>query len=215
MHFNSIDKILTQLENQPGWSKFREHRQLLNCWERVVSKQMAVQTRPLYITRQILYVATSSAARAQELSFQRYTLLKRLNKQLSFELKDIRFSSSSWHQKTYEVEPQPVLFTMSDRHKSKVAPPPAVAPKQPISLTNQQNPLSPQDKAKEAVQRWLKAVEQRASVTLPCPKCNSPTARFELARWNLCHHCVAQEWSDKYQVPEYPKPELENRIKKI
>ena len=207
MHFNSIDKILAQLENQPGWEKFREHRQLLQCWERVVSKQMAAQTRPLYITRQILYVATSSAARAQELSFQRYTLLKRLNKQLTFDLKEIRFSSSGWHQKTYQREEQSTLFTISDRHKSKTAPPPATTLKQKDKSQNEADDLSPQDKAKEAVQRWLGVVEQRSLTTLTCPKCNSLTAKEELARWNLCHHCIAQQWSNKYRVPNLPKPE--------
>ena len=207
LHFNSIDNILTQLENQPGWEKFREYRQLLACWERVVSKQMAAQTRPLYITRQILYVATSSAARAQELSFQRYTLLKRLNQQLTFDLKDIRFSSSGWHQKTYQIEEQPVLFTLADRHKLKTALPPAKTPKQEDISQNKADYLSPQDKAKEAAQRWLKMVEQRSLTTYPCPKCNSSTAKEELARWNLCHHCIAKQWSEKYRQPEFPKSE--------
>ena len=221
LHFNSVDKILAQLENQPGWEKFREHRQLLQCWERVVSKQMAAQTRPLYITRQILYVATSSAARAQELSFQRYTLLKRLNKQLTFDLKEIRFSSSGWHQKIYQKEEQATLFTISDRHKLKNTALPNTTLKKdkcqnevdevrgsPVVLRRGlSDHLSPQDKAKEAAQRWLKMVEQRSLNTLPCPKCNSPTAKEELARWNLCHHCVAQQWSEKYRVPNFRKPE--------
>ena len=167
---------------------------------------MFVQTRPLYITRQILYVATSSAARAQELSFQRYTLLKRLNKQLPFELKDIRFSSSGWHQKTYEVEEQPVLFTISDRHKAKATSKPGIANQQ-LDQSQNSSDRSPQDKAKEAVKRWIKTVEQRASVTLSCPKCNSPTAKSELARWKICHHCAAQEWSENYRVPDFSESE--------
>ncbi len=84
MHFNSVEQILTQLEQQPGWEKFREYRQLLKYWDNTVNQQIGEHTRPLYITRQVLWVATSSAARAQELSFQRYSLLKRLNKQLTF-----------------------------------------------------------------------------------------------------------------------------------
>ncbi|MEL6496467.1 MAG: DciA family protein [Cyanobacteria bacterium J06623_7] len=208
MQFNSIDQILTQLENQPGWEKFRQHRQLLTCWERVVSKQMAAQTRPQYINRQVLYVATSSAARAQELSFQRYTLLKRLNQQLPFKLKDIRFSAAAWQQKTYQQPERPTIFTISDRHKSPVTPVSSkISPQQPPDKQNEADSLSPQAKAKAAVQRWLKTVEQR-SLTIPtCPKCNSATARSELARWNLCHHCVAQEWSSKYRVPDFTKPE--------
>ena len=63
----------------PAWmgKNFVQYRQLLKYWDRVVNQQIAQHTRPLYINRQILYIATDSAARAQELSFQRYTLLKR------------------------------------------------------------------------------------------------------------------------------------------
>ncbi|MEO1670257.1 MAG: DUF721 domain-containing protein [Cyanobacteria bacterium J06631_2] len=205
LDLNSIDKILVQLENQPGWEKFRQHRQLLTCWERVVNQQTAKYTRPLYINRQILYVATSSAARAQELSFQRYTLLKRLAKHLTFDLKDIRFSSSGWHQKTYSQKEQPVLFTISDRHKSKSGlNPPAIAKQE---NKNQPQDSSPQAKAKDAVQRWLEAIEQRASITFPCPSCSSPTAQGELERWNMCHHCAAQKWSEEYRTPGFSKPD--------
>ncbi|MEL7418050.1 MAG: DciA family protein [Cyanobacteria bacterium J06555_3] len=206
LHFNSVDKILAQLENQPGWEKFRAHRQLLKCWEQVVNQQTAQYTRPLYITRQILYVATSGAARAQELSFQRYTLLKRLNQQLTFDLKDIRFSSSGWHQKTYSHSEQPTLFTISDRHKSKSLLNPVAAAKQK-DKKQEEVKTSPQDRAKEAVQLWLKAIKQRELVTVPCPSCNSPTATGELARWQMCHHCAAQKWSEEYRVPSFSKPE--------
>ena len=118
MHFNSVEQILAQLEQQPGWEKFKEYRQLLKCWNNSVDRTTAKHTRPLYITRQVLWVAASSAARAQELSFQRYTLLKRLNKQLPFVLKDIRFSSSQWHQKQ-QPEKQ-VMFDTRKQQKSQV-----------------------------------------------------------------------------------------------
>ena len=211
MHLDSIDKILAQLENQPGWEKFREHRLLLTCWERVVSKQIAAHTRPLSVARQILYVATSSASRAQELSFQRYTLLKRLNKQLPFELKEIRFSSSGWHQKTQQIIEQPALFTISDRHKSKTALSSSTTQKQEDTTQNKSCSLSAQDKAKQAALRWIKMAEQRALNSLVCPKCNSLATKEELDRWNLCHHCIAQQWSDKYRVPEFS----ESKFKKI
>ncbi|MEY4519603.1 MAG: hypothetical protein RLZZ499_2203 [Cyanobacteriota bacterium] len=203
LHFNSVEQILTQLENQPGWEKFRAYRQLLQCWERVVNQQIAQYTRPLYINRQILYVATSSAARAQELSFQRYTLLKRLNQQLTTEIKDLHFSSSQWHQKTYLQETQ-ALFTISDRHKT-IIPRVDAALKQDHQETKA-NSLSAQDRAKNAAQRWLRTIEQTKD-TLACPQCNSRVSQAELSRWNLCHHCVAQKWSEEYCPPVFPQPE--------
>jgi predicted nucleic acid-binding Zn ribbon protein len=205
LHFNSVEQILTQLESQPGWEKFRAYRQLLQCWERVVSQQIAQSTRPLYINRQILYVATSSAARAQELSFQRYTLLKRLNQQLTTEIKDLHFSSSQWHQKTCLPETQ-VLFTISDRHKTIIPRNPSTALKENQEAKTD-NDLSAQERAKNAAQRWLRTIEQRSKDTLTCPKCNSLISPAELNRWNLCHHCVAQKWSAEYCPPVFPQRE--------
>jgi predicted nucleic acid-binding Zn ribbon protein len=213
LHFNSVEQILTQLETQPGWEKFREHRQLLKCWEGVVNQQIAQHTRPLYISRQILYIATSSAARAQELSFQRYTLLKRLNQRLTTKIQDIHFSSSQWHQQTYQFnqqENQANLFTISDRQKSKNPPDLSITLKQDnkeAKADNHHNYLSPQDRAKNAAQRWLRSIEQRAAATLVCPQCNSLTSQAELNRWNLCHHCVAQKWSEKYCPSVFPERE--------
>jgi predicted nucleic acid-binding Zn ribbon protein len=224
MHFDSVEQILTQLETQPGWEKFRAHRQLLKCWSRVVNQQTAQHTRPLYINRQILYVATSSAARAQELAFQRYTLLKRLNQQqqlileIKDEIKDIRFSSSQWHQPTYSQETPAALFTISDRQKTKITPDPAPDPavalklakkgaKADNSLNNLSNTISPSEQAKKAAQRWLRGIEQQLATTLACPKCNSVISQAELNRWNLCHHCVAQKWSAEYCPATFPEQE--------
>ncbi len=204
MHFNSVEQILTQLEQQPGWEKFREYRQLLQCWERTVNQNIAQQTRPLYINRQVLYVATSSAARSQELSFQRYTLLKRLNKQLTFALKDIRFSSSQWHQKTNESEIKQSIFIISDRQKSTIVPDLFASLPLANNHSNSINDLSPQDKAKNAAQRWIKTIEKKSFLALLCPNCNSTTPKAEIERWNLCYHCVAQKWSKEYRPPISP-----------
>jgi predicted nucleic acid-binding Zn ribbon protein len=206
LHFNSVEQILTQLESQPGWEQFRAYRQLLQCWGRVVNPQIAQCTRPLYLNRQILYVATSSAARAQELSFQRYALLKRLNQQLTTEIKDLHFSSSQWHQKTYPQETQ-VLFTISDRHKTIIPRNSSTAFQQDHQEAKTDNHLSAQERAKNAAQRWLRTIEQRSKDTLTCPKCDSLVSPAELNRWNLCHHCVAQKWSAEYCPPVFPQRE--------
>ena len=203
MHFNSVEQILNQLEKQPGWSKFRDYRQLLNCWHHTVNKNTAQHTRPLHITRGVLWVATSSAARAQELSFQRYTLLKRLNKQLPFILKDIRFSSSGWHQTTYEESTSKILFEISEKQKSKnKAINFNIARKQSENNSEQ---FSPTAKAKQAAQRWLDKLNQNSSSWLVCPQCDSPTSEGEIKRWNLCYLCVSQKWSQEYRPPTFPE----------
>lgn len=203
MRFNSLEQILTQLEKQPGWEKFKEYRQLLKCWNNTVNQQTGKHTRPLYITRQILWVATSSSTRAQELSFQRYTLLKRLNKQLPFTLKDIRFSSSRWHQKTYEFENQANIFNISRQNKSQAAI--ALSPKikgQTLETQDQSEP----NQAKKAAKRWLKTLEQANSSLINCPNCQAQTPKVEIERWDLCHHCVAQKWAKEYRPATFPKP---------
>ena len=196
MHFDSVDQILAQLERQPGWERFREYRQLLKCWSNTVNQNTAKHTRPLHITRGILWVATSSAARAQELSFQRYTLLKRLNKQLDFPLKDIRFSDSQWHQTTtpgVRQDLQPI-FVISDRQKSPTTATPAID----IELETTNESESSSAKAKQAARRWLKTLEDRNS-SVCCPNCKAATPIEEIKRWNVCHHCVAQKWSEDYR----------------
>lgn len=197
MHFNSVDQILSRLERQPGWERFREYRQLLQCWNNTVNRNTALHTRPLHISRQVLWVATSSAARAQELSFQRYTLLKRLNKQLTFDLKDIRFSSSEWHQTRDSSEQNTLpIFKISDRHKSKAT----------LARSSKSNSQSSSTSAKQAALQWLKTLEDRQP-SIFCPSCNAPTSEEELKRWNLCHHCVAQKWSEDYRSPTFSESE--------
>ena len=196
MHFDSVDQILAQLERQPGWEKFREYRQLLKCWHKTVNPNTAEHTRPLYITRQILWVATSSSARAQELSFQRYILLKRLNKQLGFTLKDIRFSDSQWHQTATSINRQDLrpIFVISDRQKSLATITPAID----IKLKTTDKFESSSAKAKQAARRWLKTLEDR-NPSVFCPNCQAATPKEEIKRWKLCHHCVAQKWSKDYR----------------
>ncbi|BAZ45936.1 hypothetical protein NIES4102_29640 [Chondrocystis sp. NIES-4102] len=205
MYFNSLEQILNQLEKQPGWEKFRDYRQLLKCWQNTVNPTISQHTRPLYIERQVLWVATSSAARAQELFFQRYSLLKKLNNQLPFILKDIRFSSSHWHQTSSSDLSDPHLFKVSTQQKSK------------INLSNSQLeakklennvpqfaqvPLS--TKAKISVDLWLKKIQQNSTTFLSCPNCKSPTPPQEIERWNLCYHCIAQKWSQEYRPVTFP-----------
>jgi predicted nucleic acid-binding Zn ribbon protein len=207
LYFNSLEQILNQLEQQPGWEKFCEYRQLLKCWQNTVSSNTAQHTRPLYIERQILWVATSSAARAQELSFQRYSLLKKLDQQLPFALKDIRFSSSNWHQATELNCTQQTLFKISNQQKSKINL--SNSPAGTKKLENNPGKLlqvtSPSKKAKAAAERLLHSIKQNSTAFITCPNCDSPTPIEEIERWSLCYHCVAQKWSQKYRPPTFPE----------
>lgn len=210
MDFNSVEQVLKQLEKQPGWEHFRAYRQLLNAWHNSVNKNTVNHTRPLYIKRQVLWVATNSASRAQELSFQRYGLLKKLNQQLPFVLKDIRFSSSGYTTTNNTENIRQILFTVSQQQKP---------PKSKSSLRNSLTPRrniedvknnhSSSEKAKIAAKRWLAAIEENIQnpALSPCPNCQAATPTGELKRWNSCYVCVAQKWAKEYQMPSSTKSE--------
>lgn len=193
---------MTQLEQQPGWEKFREHRQLLMCWPKVVGASNSSHTRPLYINRQVLWVATSTSARAQELSFQRYALLKKLNKQLSFTLKDIRFSSSQWHQAPVQVNPELNIFSISDKYKLLASSPASKALSKEQKKGKKTTSVT---KAKAAVECCLETIRQNSLLFSSCPKCKVSTPEEEIKRWNSCYHCVAQKWSQEYRPPTFPE----------
>lgn len=209
MFFNSLEQILAQIEQQPGWEEYRKYRQLLECWRKTVNKTTASYTRPLYIKRKVLWVATSSAARAQELSFQRYGLLKQLNAQLSFALKDIHFSASEWEKS--QLQGQNSSITVKKRHNSTNNP--KFAPKsvnsaykvesfEDDSATVGTKLTTPQD-SQVALKNWLELAKQRSHRLPLCPQCQVPTPQAELNRWHLCHHCVAKKWATEYRPPVF------------
>jgi predicted nucleic acid-binding Zn ribbon protein len=181
MSFDSLDRILEALEKQPGWEAHRQYRHLLQCWETVVEPKIVKQTRPLYVSRNVLFVATASSVWAQNLSLQRYSLLKKLNALLSEPLVDIRFSSAQW----YNVKPA-VATERADREKH----PSTIAPVPSLSELPNKNP-TPQ----EAFQRWAKVIEARSQNLPLCPNCQSPTPPGELERWTVCAYCIRKQQS--------------------
>ena len=190
MFFSSLEQTLAQITNQPGWEKYQQYRQLLECWQKIVSKKIAQQTRPLYINRQVLWVATSSSVWAQELTLQRYTLLKQLNSQLAFSLKDIRFSPSQWQQ---TGDRNLLAQNSQDRHSLH----PSYISINTAQIDADNLPLVNND-PQAVVQRWLNVLQKRGANLSLCPQCHSPTPEGELKRWFLCCHCAAKKWSDKY-----------------
>ena len=200
MRFISIDQILAKIQQQPGWEQYQQYCQILECWQKNVPTNTEKHTRPLYIKRQVLWVAVSSSARAQELSFQRYHLLKKLNTQLPFSLKDIRFSTSEWKQ---VVEPKlnsdriPIVnknqksaINLNYKKNNTV-----------FSSKNNNSPNAISNDPQESVRRWLELLQTRSDSDKCCSQCGSLTPDIELKRWNCCHHCMAKKWSTEYRPP--------------
>lgn len=174
--FDSLKKILPALERQPGWEEYLKYRQVLKFWQKTVASATAQHARPIYFKKDILWVATSSSVWAQELSFQRYSLLKTLNSKLAFVIKDLRFSTALWQKTTNEhnevAKSSLKLFQPSDREI--------------INNTPSQEP-------QVAVREWLKFIQARSEFLPLCPHCSVPTPEAELQRWQQCYHCYAKE----------------------
>ncbi|WP_138497105.1 DUF721 domain-containing protein [Nostoc sp. PA-18-2419] len=180
MSLKSVNDILDVLEKQAKWQE-QPFQRLLKCWTEVVGSVVAAQTRPLSIQRDVLWVATSSAAWAQNLTFGRSSLLLKLNKKLPTPLVDIRFSTASWQHPS--VEPKQQQTISADEHPSYVSD----RISRPDTTPSIQN-------ANAAFGHWAKIVQARSNGLPLCPQCQCPTPPGELQRWSVCSICAAKQF---------------------
>ncbi|WP_416674309.1 DUF721 domain-containing protein [Egbenema bharatensis] len=184
MPFTSLTQVLGGLENQDKWEKRRQFRQLSHCWTEVVGVAVAAQTRPLYVQRQVLYVATSSSVWAQNLAFERQRILEKLNAKLSYTLTDIRFSTAQWQlpkKRSAIASESDILWQDHPSHVTiRAHSQSAHAPK---SLST-----DPQT----AFQTWASTLRDRTRSLPTCPVCQCPTPPGELQRWSICALCAAK-----------------------
>lgn len=183
MSFKSVHDILDVLEVQ---AKLQEQpfQILLHCWPEVVGAVIAAHTQPLLIQREVLRVATSSAAWAQNLTFERQRLLLKLNERLPTPLVDIHFSTAGWQRR-------------KDKNLEKQTPSSSVA-QHPSYLGDiiQGDSVTPTDQNTETVFRhWAKKVKARSHGLPLCPRCECPTPPGELQRWHVCSVCAAKQFS--------------------
>ncbi|WP_017315003.1 DUF721 domain-containing protein [Mastigocladopsis repens] len=182
MSFKSVNDILGVLETQAKWQE-QPFQRLLKCWPEVVGAVIAVHTQPLSIQRDVLRVATSSAAWAQNLTFERQRLVLKLNEKQSLGLVDIHFSTAGWQrpQKTHKTQE-----TMSLReHPSYVG--------DEMKLPHDLTPTT--GNANGAFQDWARTVQARSHGLPLCPQCHCPTPLGELQRWRVCSLCAAKQSS--------------------
>ncbi len=182
MSLKSVNDILnilqleTKLQEQP-------FQRLLKCWSEVVGTAVAAHTRPLSIQRNVLWVATSSAAWAQNLTFERQRLLVKLNALLPNPLVDIRFSTAEWHS-SKQVADQP-NSSVNPQHPSYLG--------KQIAPENHLN--SDAGDANTTFADWAVAIQARSHHLPLCPECESPTPPGELQRWGICCLCAAKKFS--------------------
>ena len=186
----SLDKILSKITQQPEWQEYNQYQQLVKCWRKVVNRKISQNTRPLYFSREIFGIATSSAVWAQELTLQRYSLLKKVNQQLNFKVKDIRFTPARWADNI--IQDNQVNIVKNLNNKENIA---TFKEKQPELVTE----IAIPETAQESLQNWLAKVKKQSQLCPLCPQCNSPTPQKELERWHLCCHCMAQQKHLEYR----------------
>ncbi|MEM1392513.1 MAG: DciA family protein [Cyanobacteria bacterium P01_H01_bin.150] len=181
MSLESIPDILEQLQIEALYEQ-QPLQRLLNCWQEVVGKVISTHTQPISIERDILWVATSGAAWAQNLTFERQRLLKKLNKRLPTPLVDIRFSTARWQHTKKKSSRQQIIS--SGEHPSYLG-----------SNLNQNLNLDHQPKNPHtAFANWSQAIKTRHSNLPLCPNCKSPTPQGELERWGICSICAARSF---------------------
>lgn len=194
MSFRSLHHVLGGFQNQSQHREQHQLQQVVRCWVDVVGPVVAVQTRPLNIYRGVLKVATSSAAWAQNLVFERQRILDKLKQITALPITDIRFSPAHWQDK-------PVASFPGDQfqHELWQAHPSRFSDSNPKKRLNP--PLQPggselEDKdAISAFRQWSAHMRLRSRNLPLCPECHCPTPKGELERWAVCGICVAKRWS--------------------
>ncbi|KAB8335086.1 DUF721 domain-containing protein [Scytonema tolypothrichoides VB-61278] len=183
MSLKSINDILEVLAAQPEWQE-PPFQRLLACWTQVVGSVIVAHTKPLSLQRDVLRVATSSAAWAQNLTFERQRLILKLNQKLSIGLKDIHFSTAGWQRpQNIAKEQQTILLS---EHPSYVG----------DGMSIDDGDLTPKAKdASAAFQNWARTVQGRSHNLPLCPLCHCPTPPGELQRWGVCSLCAAKQSS--------------------
>jgi predicted nucleic acid-binding Zn ribbon protein len=152
---------------------------LLKSWEDIVGTKVAAQTRPLSIQRDILWVATSSAAWAQNLTFGRKALLLKLNQKLPTPLSDMRFSTAEWKRTALPSNHQQTLSPQE--HPSYLGEGFSESEIKPIT-DNSKN-------AKTVFEDWARTRQERSRNLPLCPQCQCPCPPGELQRWGVCSLC--------------------------
>ncbi|MUH00182.1 DUF721 domain-containing protein [Scytonema sp. UIC 10036] len=190
MSLKSINNILSVLETQSKWQE-QPFPQLLKHWSEIVGAAVAAHTQPVSVQRDVLRVATSSAAWAQNLTFERKRLLLKLNDKLSLSLVDIHFSTAGWQRPKEKLAKEQIS---AREHPSYVG-----GADSPCKLT------APAFDANATFQHWAKRVQARSHSLPLCPACHSPTPLGELQRWQVCSICAAKQFDSRFQLGEVQK----------
>lgn len=184
-----MEGLIKGLESQESWQVQRQFRLVLMHWPKTVGFAVARKTRPISIQRGILYVSTATASWAQTLSYERMTILRKLNRYQRSPLTAIRFSAAQWTQNNAIASK---AASSSDAALSRLSQHPSYIGEVPhLSGAESAEPVkTPQ----AAFQRWATALQDMQKVQAVCPLCRCHCPQGELDRWARCGHCAVKQW---------------------
>ncbi len=183
MSFNSIDRILTvafaqsRLQQQP-------FQIALQYWSEVVGQAITPHTQLLSIQKDVLWVATSSAAWAQNLTMERSRILAKLNAYLPSPLTDIRFSTAQWQRPDTIAKNRATADNFFGGAHPSVLSPTNLNPAKPPKCKD----------AQAAFSQWVKTTQEKSHNLPLCPQCHAPTPPGELQRWQVCCICAVKDF---------------------
>jgi predicted nucleic acid-binding Zn ribbon protein len=199
--FKPLHHILDVIENQPSWLTQQQFRIILRQWAEVVGETVADHTRPTGIDRQVLWVATSSPVWAQELSYKRQMILRKLSHLLTQKfgtpaqgaLTDIKFSPKYWPHPNFNTKnPEPSLA----QHPSYLPSLPASSPTDLVTDSPTDSCHNSRSVPEERLsQSWWQKIQARSTHLPLCPQCQCPTPPGELDRWQCCSLCATKKWT--------------------
>jgi predicted nucleic acid-binding Zn ribbon protein len=213
MSFQALNQVLGNLQGHYKHQEQKQLPQVLRSWPEVVGPIVAAQTQPLSLQRGVLKVATSSSAWAQNLVFERQRILDKLNRVLTFQIDDIRFSPAQWHQS----QPTTVFPGAKEQTDLWQSHPSRIETQESNPPTSNQPPLHPtsitgmgangsEANATEtrftdpmtAFANWATQMRSQTKQLPLCPDCKCPTPHGELKRWQVCSLCAAKQWGSKF-----------------
>ncbi len=198
MSFKSVNTILGILQVKAKWQE-PPLVGLIKSWEEVVGAVVAKNTKPVDLQRNTLWVATKSAAWAQNLSFERQHLLTKINAVLPHPIDDIRFSTAHWYRPPEVVNKD----SLPEQHPCYFAPgeSPREEKQEEENLNNDLNNGLNSDlnnssdftnSSQRAFVNWSHQIKQRSLDFPLCPNCHCSTPPKELQHWGVCHLCAAK-----------------------
>ncbi len=189
MALEGLEGLIKGLEQQESWQVQKQFRLVLLHWPKSVGFAIARITRPISIQRDTLYVATSTSAWAQTLSYERFNILRKLNRYQKHPLKGIRFSTAQWAQNSTLAQvgnstENPAAQGRLAHHPSYIGQVPHLPS---FSQATAPTPV-------ESFQRWALAMQDMQRSQALCPRCHCHCPQGELDRWTCCSLCATKQW---------------------